>query len=419
MGCESTHSNKASVQHSTKIEEQRTPDQNKKLSRFVVSVHETAVNVAELERVFEKNFTERGELGASVSVWKRGEEVVSLNRGWCEREQEREWTADTLVPFYSCTKGLAAATMLMVLEEHGLNPDDKVRAVWERFPIAQGSFGQLMSHQLGLAALDTAATTWDHDEVIAAVEQQQKPNWSLEKGEGAGGHGYHPRVMGFILEELVRRLTSKRLGEVWREKIAEPLGLEAWIGLPEGEFHRVARLYPGKQSQADLDSEFYQQLTAADSLVKRAFASPRGMQAVREMNEPRAWQAGFPAMGGVGTAAAVAKFYQAACGAIDFFSPQVREWMECTRSSGEDKILCAPTAFSCGFQLDPLDSFGRKTRHHYGLSRRAFGHPGAGGSLAFGDPENGLSFCYVMNQMELCSLPRAKCLDLVEAIYVL
>ncbi|MDB4055021.1 beta-lactamase family protein [Akkermansiaceae bacterium] len=378
------------------------------------------MNVPELKRIFEKNFAERGELGASVSVWKRGEEIVCLNSGWCEREQERPWTAETLVPFYSCTKGLAAATLLMILEEHGLTPDDKVSAVWADFPIKEGSFGQLMSHQLGLAALDTEASTWDHDEVIAAVEKQQA-NWPLEDEgrHGDGGHGYHPRVLGFIQDEIVRRLSGNTLGQMWRQKIAEPLGLEAWIGLPESEFGRVARLYPGKQIQADVDSQFYKQLNTPDSLVKRAFASPRGMQSVREMNEPRAWQAGFPAMGGVGTAAAVAKFYQAACGAIDFFSPQVREWMECARSSGDDKILCAPTAFSCGFQLDPLDGFGRKTRHHYGLSRRAFGHPGAGGSLAFGDPENGLSFCYMMNQMELCSLPRDKCLDLVKAIYVL
>ena len=131
------------------------------------------MNLAQLENIFEKNFTERGELGASLSVWKRGEEIVSLNSGWCEREQERAWTAVTLVPFYSCTKGLAAATMLMILEEHGLTPDDKVSAVWTDFPIKEGSFGQLMSHQLGLAALDTAASTWDHDEVIAAVEKQQ------------------------------------------------------------------------------------------------------------------------------------------------------------------------------------------------------------------------------------------------------
>ena len=198
-------------------------------------MHEAIVNLAELERIFEKNFTDRGELGASVSVWKRGEEVVSLNSGWCEREQERPWTDQTLVPFYSCTKGLAAATMLMVLEEHGLNPDDKVRAVWDHFPIARGSFAQLMSHRLGLAALDTAATTWDHAEVITAVEKQQ-PNWPLE----GGGHGYHPRVMGFIQDEIVRRLTGNTLGQMWRQKIAGPLGLDAWIGLPESEIGRAS-----------------------------------------------------------------------------------------------------------------------------------------------------------------------------------
>jgi len=378
------------------------------------------VNVAELEKAFQKNFTDRGELGASVSVWKHGEEVVSLNQGWCEREHKRPWTAETIVPFYSTTKGLSAAALLMILEEQGMTPEDKVRSVWPAFPIEQGTFGQLMSHRLGLAALDVVASTWDYDEVIAAVEKQS-PNWPLD-GPGAGpgtGHGYHPRVLGFIQDEITRRITGKTLGDMWREKIAEPLKLDLWIGLPETEFGRVARLYPGKQDKSDLETEFYRAFNTPDSLVKRSFFSPKGMHSVREMNEVRAWQAGFPSMGGIGTAHAVAKFYQAACGEIDFFSAQVREWMGTVRCSGQDKILQTATAFSCGFQLDPLDSFGRKQRHHYGLSRRAFGHPGAGGSHAFGDPENGLSFCYIMNQMELAPLPKAKCLDMIKAIYVL
>jgi CubicO group peptidase (beta-lactamase class C family) len=122
---------------------------------------------------------------------------------------------------------------------------------------------------------------------------------------------------------------------------------------------------------------------------------------------------------GFGTAGGVAKFYQAACGAIPFFSPELREWMGAVRTSGDDKILQTRTAFSCGFQCDPVDGFGRKERHHYGLSRRAFGHPGAGGSHAFGDPESGISFAYVMNQMELSPLPKEKCLDMVKAIYVM
>ena len=372
------------------------------------------MNLNELQRAFEKNFAERGELGASVSVWKNGEEILSLANGWCERAKERPWTTETMVPFYSTTKGLAAATLLLVMEENGLTPEDLVSKIWDAFPIADGTFGQLMSHRLGLAALDAKASVWNHDEVIEAVEKQS-PNWQIT--DEVSSHGYHPRVLGFIQDEIVRKLTGKTLGEVWREKIAKPLGLEAWIGLPENEFHRVASIYPGKQDKSDLETGFYKELNTPNSLVRRAFGSPQGLHSVREMNEPKAWQSGLTSMGGIGTASAVAEFYQAACGAIDFFSPQVRSWMMGIRASGDDKILMAPTAYSCGFHLDPLDGFGRKIRHHYGMSRRGFGHPGAGGSHAFGDPDTGLSFCYVMNQMELSPLPQAKCLDMVKALY--
>ena len=370
------------------------------------------MNVAELEKAFQKNFTERNELGASVSVWKDGKEVVSLNRGWCEREQERAWTEDTLVPFYSTTKGLAVATLLLILDEQGISPDQLVTTVWPEFPVKNGSIAQLLSHQLGLAALDQRVETWDHEAVVAAIEEQQ-PNW--QPGEA---HGYHPRTYGFLLDEIVRRLAGYTLGRLWREKIAEPLGLDTWIGLPNEEFGKVAKLYPGKQNKQDLESGFYRELNTPDSLVKRSFSSPHGSHSVREMNEPRAWQAGFPAMGGVGSARSVAKFYQAACGAIPFFSGDVMNWMQQIRCCGLDLILQTRTAFSCGFQLDPLDQVGRKERHHYGVSKRAFGHPGAGGSHAFGDPESGISFCYLMNQMELSPLPGSKSLDMIRAIYL-
>ncbi|BDS06278.1 EstA family serine hydrolase [Oceaniferula spumae] len=370
------------------------------------------MNVTELEKSFQKNFVENNELGASVSIWKKGEEVFSLSQGWCEREQERPWTAETLVPFYSTTKGLASATLLLLMHEKGIIPDDLVCSVWPEFPVKEGTIGQLLSHQLGLAALDVAANVWDYDAVIEAIEHQS-PNW-----QPSSAHGYHPRTFGFLLDELVRRMTGESLGQMWRTKIAEPLGLEAWIGLPESEFHRVARLYPGKQNKEDLETGFYRELHTPDSLVKRAFSSPRGLHSVREMNEPRAWQSGLPAMGGIGTARAVAKFYQAACGAIPFFPAEMMPWIQGVRSSGHDLILQTQTAFSCGFQLDPLDRVGRKQRHHYGISRRAFGHPGAGGSHAFGDPDSGLSFCYLMNQMELSPLPGAKSLRMIAAMYL-
>jgi CubicO group peptidase (beta-lactamase class C family) len=364
-----------------------------------------------LKGCFERNFSERGELGASVSVWRDGEEVVSFSDGWCEREQERPWTAETLVPFYSMTKGMASATLLMLMEEMGVEPDDEVRSVWEGFPVAGGAIAQMMSHQLGLAALDERVEIWDHEAVVDAIERQST-NWPLSDG----GHGYHPRTFGFLLEEMVRQLSGRSLGEVWRTEIAEPLGLDIWIGLPESECGRVARLYPGKMDQGDLDSAFYRELNQKGSLVSRAFFSPSGLHSVREMNEMRARQAALPAMGGIGTARSVAKFYQAAGGAIPFFSPKVRVWMNRMQTCGLDRILQARTAFSCGFQMDPLDAVGRKERSHYGRSLRGFGHPGAGGSHAFFDPDSGLSFAYIMNQMEFSPLPGRKTQVLIDAV---
>ena len=362
--------------------------------------------------VFERNFRERGELGASVSIWWDGAELISEGHGWCERERVRPWTNQTLVPVYSATKVPAAATLLVALESRGLGPDTPVREVWPAFPVATARFSHLLSHQCGLAVLDQQASVFDHSEVVAAIETQA-PVWELGQG-----HGYHPRTFGALVDEPVRRLTGETLGKFWREKIADPLGLDFWIGLPESEWPRVARLYPGKAGKADLTDAFYQQLTTSGTFSRRAFTSPSGLHAIHEMNEPRAWSAGLPALGGVGTASALAQFYQAAIGAIESpLSPAVRHALAAPVSAADDRVLLRPTVFTCGAQQDPLDGAGRKIRHLYGPSMSAFGHPGAGGSHGLGDPETGISFAYVMNQMDLSVMPGLKCVEMVEALF--
>ena len=361
-----------------------------------------------LRRAFEFNFKERGELGASLSIWEKGEEVFGLSAGYVDKTKSKPWDEQTIVPFYSATKALSAATVLLCLERAGLTPESRVRQVWPKFPQASASFAELLSHQCGLAALDARVSVWEHKEVIIAIEQQEQ-NWQT-------GHGYHPRTYGFLLEETVRQLEGKRLGEVFRAEIAHPLDLDLWIGLPESEFGRVATLYPGKMDKEELKSGFYQAFHEEGNLVRQAFSSPRGLQSVQEMNTPRAWQAGFPAMGGIGTARGLAGFYQAVIGQRECFSEDLREWMQSPQVNGWDQVLLTPTQFSCGFQLDPLDANGKKLRNHYGKGKKALGHPGAGGSHAYGDPETGLSFGYTMNQMELSVLPSTKTLDLVNAL---
>lgn len=373
------------------------------------------VTLSTLDRVvseFERNFVDHAELGASVSIWWNGVEILSLGQGWCERERQRPWTDETLVPVYSATKGPAAAALLLALDRRGLGPQTRVVEVWPGFPSPEATFAQLLSHQCGLAALDQRASIWNHEEVVAAIESQT-PAWPLGQG-----HGYHPRMFGALVDEPVRRLTGQTLGEFFQCEIAGPMELEFWIGLPEAMHSRVATLYPGKADKSDLEQGFYKEFHREGSLTRRAFFSPRGVHAVQEMNTPSAWSAGFPAMGGIGTASALARFYQAAIGAIESpLTKEVKAALGALQSQSEDRVLLRDTAFTCGCQMDPVDASGAKQRTLYGPSIRAFGHPGAGGSHAFGDPESGLSFAYVMNQMELSVFPTAKCTAMIEALF--
>jgi CubicO group peptidase (beta-lactamase class C family) len=366
-----------------------------------------------LDAAFRENFKHRGELGAAVAVWKDGVECVSLCGGRISRGgSAADWTNDTLVPVWSTGKGPAAATLLVALDNAGLDLQTSVRKVWPELGVGV-TFGQLLTHQAGLAALDDPVSVWDYHAVIHALERQP-PNWPP-----ATAHGYHPRTAGFLWDECVRRLASgKTLGETWRNTIAGPLGIDVWIGLPASEFSRVAAVHPGKSSSRPGEEGFLRAFADPHSLTRRAFSSPFGLSAISEMNAPKVWSAGFPAIGAIASARGLAKFYGIlANGGGGVISGKVLEWMETAVVDGSDRVLCLPTAFSAGFQKDPLGAAGRKLRHHYGPSARAFGHPGAGGSVAFADPDRRLGFAYVMNLVEPGVMPNARARALVEAAY--
>jgi CubicO group peptidase (beta-lactamase class C family) len=369
-----------------------------------------------LRRLFEDNFALHGELGASVSVWQDGEEILSLADGWRDRQQTQPWTGDTLVPVWSATKGPAAACVLHAMQSRGLSLTSRVADVWPEFAQAgkdHVTLGQALAHQAGLPVLDRRASVLDHGAVAAAIAAQA-PHW-----EPGTAHGYSPRAHGFLLDELVRRLDGRALGEYWRAEFAAPLALDFWIGLP-AEFHgRVSSIFPSRA--ATPGDPFYTAFTKSESFTARAFASPFGLGSVASLNTPEARSASLPGFGGIGTARALAKFYSmlASGGALDgrtFFPDEALAWMTSTLAQGSDRVLMVETAFSAGFMRDPLDAGGRKVRAIFGPSRTAFGHPGAGGSHAFADPERRLSFAYVMNQMEPGVLPGPKSLRLVSAL---
>ncbi|MDH4408138.1 MAG: serine hydrolase [Verrucomicrobiales bacterium] len=380
--------------------------------------------IGALEERFYRNFEERGELGASLSIWKDGGEVVSLHHGWADPRKEIPWTPNTLAPVWSATKGPAAITFLLALENAGLSPHDPVAKVWPELLAAREgnlTFTQLVSHQAGLPALspENRPHLLSHGEVIAAMERQ-KPFWS--PGEG---HGYHPRTIGFLLDEIVRRIAGGMpLGRYWNTHLALPLRIDFWIGdFPSHILERLATMVPPKgQRPSDEELPFYRALAQPDSLALAAFASPSGMRSLGEINQLEYLQAGLPAFGGIGSAHALAKFYQilaqdGVLEGVQVIPARVLHTARAIQTSGHDQTLLLQTSFTGGFKNDPLDGGGRKQRALFGPSLTAFGQPGAGGSHAFADPESGYSFAYVMNQMEGGILPNRKSLDLVDQLY--
>jgi CubicO group peptidase (beta-lactamase class C family) len=375
--------------------------------------------MAELDAFFRDNFASLGELGASVSVWQNGCEVHSLAGGWRDREKTLPWTDDTAVLFWSATKGLASACVLHALAAKGLDPMTTfVAEIWPAFSQAgkhRITVAQLMSHRAGLPVLSKPLDVWDYQGVVDALAAEP-PHWPL--GEG---HGYHPRTFGFLVDELVRRLSSQPIRSYFRTHFAEPLDLDLWIGVPSDELDRIAPVFPARTAPPSGDL-FYSEFLKAGSFTAQAFSSPRGLHSAAALNKPEALTVGFPGFGGTGTARSLAKFYAvlAAGGTFEgkrYLPEESLAWMTTPLAQGNDRVLLTKTAFSCGFMLDPLDETGRKIRHLFGPNIRAFGHPGAGGSLAFADPDQGISFAYVMNQMEPGVLPGAKALRLVEALY--
>jgi len=375
-------------------------------------VENEAMTTALIEDVFSRLFLDGGQVGAALAVWSDAGPRISLVGGRRARAPHAaDWTEDTLVPVWSTTKGPAAATLLWALDRHGLSPDTPVHHIWPELG-CDVSVGQLLSHQAGLAALDVETSVFDHQAAVIALERQS-PAWPP-----GTGHGYHPRTFGPLVDECVRRLTGAPLAEVWRREIADPLHLDVWIGLPESEEERVATVHPGPIEHRPEEQGFIQAFSDRASLTRRAFSSLTGLAASADMNRPEARRLGHPAFGGLASAIGLARFYHAlVTGESGIFSQAVRRAAESTLTDGDDKVLHLPTAFAAGFQKDPMAA-GRKRRYHYGPSSRAFGHPGAGGSLAFGDPDRHIGFSFVLNRIAPGVMPGMAALSLVESTYL-
>ena len=368
-----------------------------------------------IEPLFEQNFATRGELGAAISIWRNGEPLLDLRGGFRETRREQPWTDDTLVLVWSATKGIGSACLLHVLQEHGIDLQRRVTEFWPEF--AQNGKGeitivQVISHQAGLSAIDEPVSIFDYEAVIAALARQ-KPLWPP-----GTAHGYHARTFGFLIDEIARRIAGVRIASYWREVFAEPLQLDFWIGLPAELNDRCATIYAAKSANAPEPAEFYRKLAQPGTLQRRTFTSPAGLESISAMNKPEMRALNNVAFSGIGTASALSKFYAMLAnggeiGGRRFFDPKTIAQMSTPLASGTDRVFGIPTTFSAGLMMNTPEA----TTRIFGPSSLAFGHPGAGGSNAFADPENRVAFAYVMNQMEQTLLPNDKSLRLIDALY--
>lgn len=377
----------------------------------------TAPGFETVRAAFAANLASGQEAGAAVSVYWHGRQVVDLWGGMADPDAGRPWERDTLQVVYSTTKAITATCALLLAQRGELDLDAPVARYWPEFAAAGKEripVRWLLTHQAGLPAVDRPIS---RDEAIAwdpVVKElaAQRPYW-----EPGTAHGYHGLTYGWLVGEVVRRVSGRSLGTFLAEEIARPLGLDFWIGLPASEQHRVSRILTGPggfdPAAIDLDAvpEPMREVLAAyadpTSLTVRAMTF---VQPALDHNDPAEQAAEMPATNGICTARSLARFYAALIGEVDghrILSPASLAAATAEQVAGVDRILRVPVRIGTGFGLPTPDA--------YWYSPTAFGFGGMGGSLGFADPESGLAFGYVMNRL-LEGVPDTRAASLLAAV---
>lgn len=343
-----------------------------------------------------ENFATHGEVGAALAVMVDGEMVVDLWAGHADAAQSRAWERDTLVNVYSTTKGMTALCAHRLVERGLLDLDAPVARYWPEF--AQGGKGELpvrylLSHRAGLPALSEplppgSLYNW---EVMTSALAKQEPWW-----EPGTKHGYHALTYGWLVGEVVRRISRKSLGTFFRDEVAEPLGLDFHIGLASNHDGRTAEVIP--PAEADLEDGFLSAiLSDPESMSYKSFSLTEEPIDLEQANTPEWRAAEIPAANGHCRARDLARVYGALARGGELEDVRVLgasaiESAIVEQSDGLDAVLLLPSRFGMGFMLTQPEL-------QLGPNEHAFGHSGLGGSLGFADPDAKLGFGYTMNKM--------------------
>ena len=347
-----------------------------------------------VREAFADLFNDPQERGAALCIQIGGDTVVDLWAGTADKDGEHAWHTDTIANLFSCTKTFTAVTALQLVEEGKLALDAPVAKYWPEFAAAGKAsitLRQLLSHRAGLPALrellpPEALYEW---QTMVDALAAEAPWWT--PGEG---HGYAAITYGWLVGELIRRADGRSPGQSIVARTAQPLGLDFHIGLADDEFYRVAHIARSKGTQGDASAQrlLMAMMKEPASMSTRAFTNPPSI--MTSTNKPQWRRMEQPAANGHGNARSLAGFYS---GLLDgrLLGPEMFAELTREHSVGEDKTLRTQTRFGLGCMLDQ-PQVGNAT---YGLSAKAFGHPGAGGSIGFADPQREVAFGFVTNTL--------------------
>lgn len=320
----------------------------------------------------EANLTSGEDLGAAFCVMESGETTVDIWGGWADPARTRPWARDTIVNAFSTTKPMAAMAALWLVDQGHLDLSAPVARYWPAFA-ANGKGGvtvaQVLSHSAGLPDLDSPVLKEDlYDwEKMTDLLARQAPAWAPGTESG-----YHSITFGYLIGEVVRRITGRSIGTVFREVFAEPLGADFHIGLPQAEDHRVAVLLPPEDEAVALLIDVRDTAT-------------------------RAWRgAELPAIGGTGNARGLAQVLSILANGGGAQGRRFLSEAGCRRVldvqiEGRDRVLGFPIRWGLGFAVSGgVMSFPNPNTAFWG---------GYGGSLAVVDFDAKTAMAYVMNKM--------------------
>jgi CubicO group peptidase (beta-lactamase class C family) len=395
-----------------------------------------------VREAFQANFDEGAEVGAAFAAYHRGEKVVDLWGGMADQTSGRPWEEDSLVLVYSTTKGATAMCAHRLAQQGLLDVEAPVATYWPEFAQAgkeSVTVADLLAHRAGLAWVDGTMTVEDMlawDPVIEALEKQA-PSWPP-----GTAHGYHATTFGWLVGEVVRRVTGVSLGTYLRNEIAGPLDADFFIGLPASEEPRVARLVSfmeglragrplgklptgsgeGPGSGADLArlAEMDPSYLAEDGPLWKALMAPGGAFADQDLwHSPRLHAAEIPAANGICDARSLARLYGACVSEVTdssgkgfrILTPEQVDRAVQPETVGPDRILLGlDIQWGLGFNIN------RGLIELAGLGGpRAFGHFGMGGSAGWADPDVELGMGYVMNRMEIGTTGDTRSFRLMQA----